>query len=216
MSFPPLYSTMITPKLTAVLVAMTALFGYAPVAALAQSETVFELEICDQLNAAEVSVETGRNTQVNNQEQVQVADNDVTISNEATSGDAEGGDANAEASAESGDAKGKKSKSSAEASAVAVGGDARSGDAIAVQTLENVEIDNEVEQTAVQTNEQDIEDQDDVNVEIDQENEAENENEGNVGGGNGDGDGDGLTDLIECLLLPPGQIRACVEGLLDE
>ena len=192
---------MITPKLTAVLVAMTALVGYAPVAALAQSETDFEQEIGDQLNAAEVNVETGRNTQVNNQEQVQVADNDVTISNEA-----EGGDAEAEA--ESGDAKGKKSKSSAEATA-------EGGDAFAFQSLRNVEIDNEVEQTAVQTNEQNLDDRDDVNVEVEQENEAENENEGNVGGGdgNGNGDGDNLEDLIACLLLPPGQIRACIEAL---
>ncbi len=96
---------MITPKLTAVMVAMTALMGAAPVAAFAQAANV--QSIGDLTNAA--AVETGRNSQVNAAETTQVADNSIEIENEAESGDAEaeGGDAEseAEAEAESGDAR---------------------------------------------------------------------------------------------------------------
>src|SRR5688500_8708514 len=81
---------MITPKLTAVIVAMTALMGAGPVAAFAQddestnneAETSIGGEL-DQFNAANVEVETGRNTIVQSQDQD--ANNDVTISNEAES-----------------------------------------------------------------------------------------------------------------------------------
>src|SRR5918995_118599 len=71
---------MITPKLTAVIVAMTALMGAGPVAAFAQEDnTENEAETSiggelEQLNAASVSVETGRNAIVQEQEQ-----DDVTV-----------------------------------------------------------------------------------------------------------------------------------------
>src|SRR5687767_12551536 len=91
-------STMITPKLTAVMMAVTALIGAGPVAAFAQAANV--QEIGDLVNAA--NIETGGNTQVNAAETTQAAANSIEISNEAESGDAEaeGGDAEAEAEAE--------------------------------------------------------------------------------------------------------------------
>jgi hypothetical protein len=149
---------MITPRLTAVMMAVTALIGAGPVAAFAQAANV--QEIGDLANLA--GIETGRNSQVNAAETNQGADNSIEIENEAESGDAEaeGGDAESEADAdaESGDAKGKKSESSAEAEAEseAEGGDAEatSGDATALQVLDDVTFDNDVEQTSatVQTN----------------------------------------------------------------
>ncbi len=165
---------MITPKLTAVMVAVTALIGAGPVAAFAQAANV--QEIGDLVNAA--NIETGGNTQVNAAETNQNAENNIEISNEAESGDAVavGGDAEAEAEAEaeseSGDAynKGKKGEASSEseaeadAEAIAVGGDAdaTSGDALAVQVVEGNTFDQSVDQdaTTVQVNE--LEDQDDV------------------------------------------------------
>lgn len=159
---------MITPKLTAVMVAVTALIGAGPVAAFAQATNANI--VGDLTNAA--NVETGGNTQVNAAETTQVADNDVEISNEAESGDAEaeGGDADSEADAdaESGDAKGKKSESSAEAEAEseAEGGDATatSGDATAVQTLDDVTFDNDVTQTSATVQTNDLDDNDAVVV----------------------------------------------------
>ena len=169
-------STMITPKLTAVMMAVTALIGAGPVAAFAQAANV--QEIGDLVNAA--NVETGGNTQVNAAETTQVADNDVEISNEAESGDAEaeGGDAEAEAEAEaeseSGDSNsngkkkggngGSESEAEADADAIAVGGDAdaTSGDATAVQVVEDNTFDQEVEQESNTVQVNDLEDNDDV------------------------------------------------------
>ena len=154
---------MITPKLTAVLVAMTALVGSGPIAAFAQdAEVEFEQEIGDLTQLAA----TGGNEQTAIANTEQTADNDVIIANSAESGDARGGDADADADAdaEAGDAKGKKSSTDADAdaTAVAVGGDADSGDATATQTLEDVEIDNSVEQDATTVAANDLEDNDDV------------------------------------------------------
>jgi hypothetical protein len=163
---------MMTPKLTAVMVAMTALMGSAPIAAFAQAANV--QEIGDLVNAAQIS--TGGNTQVNAAETNQVADNSIEIENEAESGDAEaeGGDAESEAEAEakSGDAKneGKKGEAESEAEAdalsAAIGGDAdaTSGDATATQVLNNVTFDNDVtqESATVQTN--NLDDSDEVTV----------------------------------------------------
>jgi hypothetical protein len=159
---------MITPRLTAVMMAVTALIGAGPVAAFAQAANV--QEIGDLTNAA--VIETGRNSQVNAAETTQVADNSIEIENEAESGDAEaeGGDAEseAEADAESGDAKGKKSESSAEAEAEseAEGGDAEaeSGDATAVQTFDGVTFDNDVTQTSATVQTNDLDDNDAVVV----------------------------------------------------
>jgi hypothetical protein len=181
---------MITPKLTAVMVAVTALIGAGPVAAFAQATNANI--VGDLTNAA--NVETGGNTQVNAAETTQVADNDVEISNEAESGDAEaeGGDAEAEAEAEAesesesgdsnsnskkkdGDKKdsrynggngGSESESEAEAAAeaIAIGGDAdaESGDAFALQVVEGNDIDNSVDQTATTTQSNDLSDDDAV------------------------------------------------------
>ena len=165
---------MITPKLTAVMLAVTALIGAGPVAAFAQAANV--QEIGDLVNAA--NIETGGNTQVNAAETTQTAVNNIEISNEAESGDAEaeGGDAEAEAEAESesesGDAsnKGKKGEASSEseseaaAEAIAIGGDAdaTSGDATAVQVIEGNEFDQEVEQESETTQVNALEDNDDV------------------------------------------------------
>ena len=176
---------MITPKLTAVMVAVTALIGAGPVAAFAQAANV--QEIGDLVNAA--NIETGGNTQVNAAETTQTAVNNIEISNEAESGDAEaeGGDAEAEAEAEAesesgdsnsngkkkdGDKKhdrysgngGSESEAEADADAIAVGGDAdaTSGDALAVQVVEGNEFDQEVEQESNTVQVNDLEDQDDV------------------------------------------------------
>jgi hypothetical protein len=177
-------STMITPKLTAVMMAVTALIGAGPVAAFAQAANV--QEIGDLVNAA--NIETGGNTQVNAAETTQTAVNNIEISNEAESGDAEaeGGDAEAEAEAEAeseseasgsnGDSKkkddrysgngGSESESEAEAAAeaIAVGGDAEaeSGDATAVQVIEGNEFDQEVEQESETNQVNLLEDNDDV------------------------------------------------------
>jgi hypothetical protein len=167
---------MITPKLTAVMVAVTALIGAGPVAAFAQATNA--QVIGDLTNA--LNVETGGNTQVNAAETNQEAENSIEISNEAESGDAEaeGGDAEAEAEAEaeseSGDSNsngkkkggngGSESEAEADAEAIAVGGDAEatSGDALAVQVVEGNTFDQSVDQdaTTVQVNE--LEDNDDV------------------------------------------------------
>ena len=161
-------TTMITPRLTAVMMAVTALIGAGPVAAFAQAANV--QEIGDLTNAA--VIETGRNSQVNAAETTQVADNSIEIENEAESGDAEaeGGDAESEADAEaeSGDAKGKYSESEAEAEAEseAEGGDAEaeSGDATAVQILDDVTFDNDVTQTSATVQTNDLDDADAVVV----------------------------------------------------
>jgi hypothetical protein len=167
---------MITPKLTAVMVAVTALIGAGPVAAFAQAANV--QEIGDLVNAA--NIETGGNTQVNAAETNQEAENSIEISNEAESGDAEaeGGDAEAEAEAEaeseSGDSNsngkkkggngGSESEAEADAEAIAVGGDAEatSGDALAVQVVEGNTFDQSVDQDATTVQVNDLEDNDDV------------------------------------------------------
>src|SRR5918999_1562903 len=173
-------STMITPKLTAVMVAVTALIGAGPVAAFAQAANANV--VGDLTNA--LNVETGGNTKVNAAETNQEAENSIEISNEAESGDAEaeGGDAEAEAEAEaeseseSGDSNsngkkkggngGSESESEAEAAAeaIAVGGDAdaESGDATAVQVIEGNEFDQEVEQESETNQVNLLEDNDDV------------------------------------------------------
>jgi hypothetical protein len=166
---------MITPKVTAVMAAMTALvlaIGMGPTQAFAQATNA--QVIGDLTNAA--VVETGGNTQVNAAETNQVADNSIEIENEAESGDAEaeGGDAESEAEAEakSGDAKNKGKKGSAEseaeadATSVAIGGDANaeSGDATAVQILDNVTFDNDVEQTSATVQTNNLDDHDTVTV----------------------------------------------------
>ena len=168
---------MITPKLTAVMVAVTALIGAGPVAAFAQATN--EQTIGDQTNAA--VIETGGNTQTTASETIQEADNSIEISQEVETGDAEaeaeGGDAEAEAEAEaeseseSGDSKGKysggsesESEADAEAEAEAEGGDAEaeaeSGDATGVQIVEGNTFDNDVTQTATTTQVPVIEDSD--------------------------------------------------------
>ncbi len=163
---------MITPKLTAVMVVMTVLGTGGPIAAFAQASNV--QEIGDLTNAAQIS--TGGNTQVNAAETNQVADNSIEIENEAESGDAtaEGGDAESEAEAEakSGDAKneGKKgeaeSEAEADATSIAVGGDANaeSGDATAVQILDDVTFDNDVTQTSATVQTNNLDDADTVTV----------------------------------------------------
>src|ERR687894_640868 len=133
---------MITPKLTAVMVAVTALIGAGPVAAFAQATNANV--VGDLTNA--LNVETGGNTQVNAAETTQTAANNIEISNEAESGDAEaeGGDAAAEAIAVGGDA------------------DAESGDATAVQVVRDNEFDQEVEQESETNQVNLLEDNDDV------------------------------------------------------
>ncbi len=154
------------------MVAMTALMGAAPVAAFAQAANV--QSIGDLTNAA--AVETGRNTQVNAAETTQVADNSIEIENEAESGDAEaeGGNAEAddneveaEAKAESeSDSKYKGGDSEANADAEAEleneGGDATatSGDATAVQILDDVQFNNDVTQTSTTTQTNALDDED--------------------------------------------------------
>jgi hypothetical protein len=154
---------MITPKLTAVMMAVTALIGAGPVAAFAQAANV--QEIGDLVNAA--NVETGGNTQVNAAETNQAADNSIEISQEVESeaeaeSEAEGGDAESE----SGDAKGKKSSSESEAE----GGDAESeaeaeSTAIGIQNVEDNTFDNDVTQTSTTTQTNALEDSDLVIVE---------------------------------------------------
>src|SRR5918997_236041 len=173
---------MITPKLTAVMLAVTALIGAGPVAAFAQAANV--QEIGDLVNAA--NIETGGNTQVNAAETTQAASNSIEISNEAESGDAEaeGGDAEAEAEAEAesesesgdsnsngkkkdGDKKdgrysgngGSESESEAEAAAEAI---AVAGDATAVQVVQDNEFDQEIEQESETNQVNLLEDNDDV------------------------------------------------------
>ena len=155
-------STMITPKLTAVMVAVTALIGAGPVAAFAQATNA--QVIGDLTNAA--NVETGGNTQVNAAETTQVADNSIEISQEVESeaeaeSSAEGGDAHSE----SGDAKGKKSSSESSAE----GGDAQSeaeaeSVAVGIQNVEDNEFDNDVTQASTTTQVNALEDNDDVTV----------------------------------------------------
>jgi hypothetical protein len=90
---------MITPKLTALMVAMSLMGAGGPIAAMAQATV-------DQDPVQAIGIETGRNTQANVAEVNQEAENEVEISSEAESGDAE-----SEAEAE---AEGKKSKAEAE------------------------------------------------------------------------------------------------------
>src|SRR5919112_1229982 len=132
---------MITPKLTAVMVAVTALIGAGPVAAFAQAANANV--VGDLTNA--LNIETGGNTQVNAAETTQVAENSIEISNEAESGDAEaeGGDAEAEAEAE------------AES-------ESESGDSTAVQVVQDNEFDQEVEQESETNQVNLLEDNDDV------------------------------------------------------
>src|SRR5918998_1033594 len=186
-------STMITPRLTAVMMAMTALVGAGPVAAFAQAANV--QEIGDLTNAA--AIETGRNTQVNAAETTQLADNSIDISNEAESeaeaeasaeSEAEGGDAEAE----SGDARSSGSDShkkddgkkdgkysgsddsgARSGDAEAEGGDAESeaeaeaeaeSEATAVQVLDDVTFDNDVAQTSATVQTNSLSDDDTVAV----------------------------------------------------
>ena len=153
---------MITPKLTAVMMAVTALIGAGPVAAFAQATNA--QVIGDLTNAA--NVETGGNTQVNAAETTQVADNSIEISQEVESeaeaeSSAEGGDAHSE----SGDAKGKKSSSESSAE----GGDAQSeaeaeSTALGFQNVEGNTFDNDVTQASTTTQVNALEDNDDVTV----------------------------------------------------
>jgi hypothetical protein len=149
---------MISPKLTAVMVAMTALV-IPTVPAWAQAANVNE--IGDLTNAAEIN--TGGNVQANVAETTQAADNSIEIENEAESGDAEaeGGNAEAddneveaEAKAESesdGKYKGGDSEANADAEAEL---ENEGGDATAVQLLNDVQFNNDVTQdsTTTQTN----------------------------------------------------------------
>ena len=156
-------TTMITPKLTAVMmVAVSSLVGAGPVAAFAQAANV--QEIGDLTNAA--AIETGRNSQVNAAETTQLADNSIEISQEVESeaeaeSEAEGGDAESE----SGDAKGKKSSSESEAE----GGDAESeaeaeSEAFGLQNVEGNTFDNDVAQVSTTTQTNALDDRDDVTV----------------------------------------------------
>ena len=155
---------MISPKLTAVMVAMTALV-IPTVPAWAQANNV--QEIGDLTNAAEIN--TGGNVQANVATTTQVADNSIEIENEAESGDAEaeGGDAEADdneveakakAESESDSKHGGDSEANADAEAELEneGGDATatSGDATAVQILDDVQFNNDVTQDSdtTQTN----------------------------------------------------------------
>ncbi len=174
---------MITPKLTAVMMAVTALIGAGPVAAFAQATNA--QVIGDLTNAA--NVETGGNTQVNAAETTQAADNDVEICNEAESGDAEaeGGDAEAEAEAEaeseSGDSNSNSKKKHDDkkhdgynggnggSESEAEGGDAESeaeaeSTAIGVQNVENNNFDNDVAQVSTTTQTNALDDRDTVAV----------------------------------------------------
>ena len=154
---PKVHTTMITPKLTAVMVAMTALVGSGPIAAFAQLD----------LATGDASNEAVANTGLNSIESVTVgnqeASNTIAVvqSNEATAtgGDADA-DAESEADARSGDVKkSKNGKSSADAASEAIalarGGDATTGDQTNVAVVED--------------NEQEIE----QNQEIESENEIE-------------------------------------------
>ena len=156
---------MITPKLTAVMAALTAAIfagGMGATPAFAQAANV--QEIGNLVNAA--NVETGGNTQVNAAETTQLADNSITISQEVESeaeaeSEAEGGDAESK----SGDAKGKKSSSESEAE----GGDAESeaeanSAAVGIQNIEDNTFDNDVTQTSTTTQVNALEDNDDVTV----------------------------------------------------
>jgi hypothetical protein len=155
-------STMITPKLTAVMMAVTALIGAGPVAAFAQAANV--QEIGDLSNAA--NVETGGNSQVNAAETTQIADNSIEISQEVESeaeaeSEAEGGDAESE----SGDAKGKKSSSESKAEGGDAVSNAEAGSfALGIQNVEDNTFDNDVTQTSDTTQANVLDDRDTVTV----------------------------------------------------
>ena len=146
------------------MVAMTALvIPTVPAWAQATNANV----IGDLTNAAEIN--TGGNVQANVAETTQAADNSIEIENEAESGDAEaeGGDAEADdneveakakAESESDSKHGGDSEANADAEAELEneGGDATatSGDATAVQILDDVQFNNDVTQDSdtTQTN----------------------------------------------------------------
>jgi hypothetical protein len=114
------HTTMITPKLTAVMVAMTALVGSGPIAAFAQLDIGLETGDADNEAVANTGGNSIDSVTVGNQE----ASNTIAVvqSNEAT---ATGGDAEAEAEsdadARSGDVKkSKNGKSSADAASEAI------------------------------------------------------------------------------------------------
>jgi hypothetical protein len=160
---------MISPKLTAVMVAMTALV-IPTVPAWAQANNV--QEIGDLTNAAEIN--TGGNVQANVAETTQAADNSIEIENEAETGDAtaEGGNAEADdnkveaeakAEAESDDKGGdNEADADAEAELENEGGDATatSGDATAAQVLNDVQFNNDVTQTSTTTQTNALDDED--------------------------------------------------------
>ena len=145
------HSTMITsPKLTAVLVAMTALVGTGPVAAFAQ------LELDLDLDTGDVDQEAVANTGANEIDSVTVgnqeASNTIAVVQENNANN-EGGDANAEAESEAEAEAGKKGKAYAE-----------SGDAFAF--ARGGDVDNEQTNVAVVTdNEQTIDQDQDVESE---------------------------------------------------
>jgi hypothetical protein len=155
-------TTMITPKLTAVMMVAISALGAGPVAVFAQAANV--QSVGDLTNAA--AVETGGNSQVNAAETTQLADNSIEISQEVESeaeaeSEAEGGDAESE----SGDAKGKYSESESEAE----GGDATSGAeansaALGLQNVEGNTFDNDVAQVSTTTQTNALDDSDLVTV----------------------------------------------------
>jgi hypothetical protein len=157
---------MITPKLTAVMVVMTALMGATPIAAFAQATNA--QVIGDLTNAA--AVETGENSQINAAETTQLAVNTIKIRNEAESeADSE---ANAESEAEGGDAEAE-SGDGRSGDAAAEGGDAESAaeaeseaesTATAVQLFSGVEFDNDVSQTSATVQTNNLDDADAVTV----------------------------------------------------
>src|SRR5918993_593789 len=142
---------MITPKLTAVMVAVTALIGAGPVAAFAQAANVQEIG-----DLADAAAEGG--------------DAEAEAEAEAES---ESGDSNSKKKDDHKDGKdgrysgngGSESEAEADAEAEAEGGDAEaeSGDATAVQLIRG-DIENEIEQDAEVDQENELDDRDDVTV----------------------------------------------------
>jgi hypothetical protein len=158
---------MITPKLTAVIVVMTALMGATPIAAFAQATNA--QIIGDLTNAA--SVVTGENSQINAAETTQLAVNTIKIRNEAES--EAGAEASAESEAEGGDAEAESGNDGRSGDAEAEGGDAESAaeaeseaesSALAVQSFSGVTFDNDVAQTSVTTQTNALSDDDAVTV----------------------------------------------------
>src|SRR5918999_1144255 len=141
-------STMITPKLTPVMVAVTSLIGAGPVAAFAQAANANV--VGDLTNA--LNIETGGNTQVTEAESESEASGSNGDSKKKDDRYSGNGGSESESEAE------------AEAAALAVGGDAEaeSGDATAVQVVQDNEFDQEVEQESETNQVNALEDNDDV------------------------------------------------------